>query len=283
VLGRDVDRPEIETTVVVEVDGDAAHGEIILTGDVVAMLGEIAVAGEGRSPAERIVEMAEVEGVVGKATLAPFCEGRDEVVVPAAENEAVAVDDGLTGCGHDTRHGRHRSGIAGAVDNTGVGHTLRVNVRMAMLEDARELARIRYEFRSGVNPAVESESEFVERCAAWMAERLARDGPWRCWVAEDAGAMQGHLWLCLIEKVPNPAPELEQHAYITNVYVRPDGRGVGVGKALMEAALAFCREVRVDSVILWPTERSRTLYARHGFAAPEDMMEAVLDSGRELH
>lgn len=95
--------------------------------------------------------------------------------------------------------------------------------------------------------------------------------------------MLGHLWLSLIEKIPNPAPELERHAYITNVYVRPEGRGGGAGRELMEAALVFCREQQVDSVILWPTARSRTLYARHGFVAPEDMMEAVLDDGRDLN
>jgi len=78
-------------------------------------------------------------------------------------------------------------------------------------------------------------------------------------------------------------PELERHAYITNVYVRPESRGVGTGEALLEAALAFCREQQVDSVVLWPTERSQPLYARHGFAFPKDLMEAVLAPGRELH
>ncbi len=115
-----------------------------------------------------------------------------------------------------------------------------------------------------------------------MAARLQGNGAWHCWVTEDAGPITGHLWLNLIEKVPNPAPELEQHAYITNVYVRPEARGDGAGAALMEAALAFCREQGVDSVILWPTGKSRTLYARHGFGQAEDIMESVLDEGRQL-
>jgi GNAT superfamily N-acetyltransferase len=93
----------------------------------------------------------------------------------------------------------------------------------------------------------------------------------------------GHLWLQLIEKIPNPAPELEQHGYITNVYVRPDARGEGAGAMLVETALAFCREQRVDSIVLWPTDRSRALYARHGFAEPTDIMELVLDENRDIH
>lgn len=156
-------------------------------------------------------------------------------------------------------------------------------IRLAGPGDARELARLRYEFRAALNPPTEAEAEFVERCAGWMGERLETGSNWRCWVAEEGGVIGGHLWLQLIEKIPNPAPERELHGYITNVYVRPELRGAGVGAGLLEAALAFCGESGVDSVILWPTARSTTLYARHGFAYPTDLMEAVLDSGRDLH
>ncbi len=156
-------------------------------------------------------------------------------------------------------------------------------IRPAGPADARELARLRYEFRAALNPPAEPEAEFVERCAVWMADRLGPGSNWRCWVAEEGGAVGGHLWLQLIEKIPNPAPERELHGYITNVYVRPGLRDAGVGAGLIEAALACCRDSGVDSVILWPTSRSTTLYARHGFAFPSDLMEAVLDSGRDLH
>jgi GNAT superfamily N-acetyltransferase len=153
-------------------------------------------------------------------------------------------------------------------------------VRRATSGDAVVLARMRFEFRSALALPVEKEAAFVERCAAWMAERLNSDGRWRCWVVESAGEVEGNLWLELMEKIPNPAPELEWHAYITNVYVRANVRERGAGKALMEEALGFCREQGVDSVVLWPTERSRTLYGRHGFAVRDDLMEAVLDPGR---
>ncbi|MEO8541619.1 MAG: GNAT family N-acetyltransferase [bacterium] len=158
-----------------------------------------------------------------------------------------------------------------------------VTIRSAVPEDAPELAKMRYEFRTSLNHATESLEVFVERTAPWMAARLQASSNWRCWLAVGDDHIAGHLWLQLIEKIPNPAPELEQHAYITNVYVSPDARSEGLGARLMEMALAFCRESRVDSVILWPTDKSRTLYARHGFALPEDMMEAVLEPARDVH
>lgn len=156
-------------------------------------------------------------------------------------------------------------------------------MRRATAADAGALARLRYEFRAALGSAAESEAAFVGRAVLWMRARLIAGGPWHCWVVEaDGGDIAGHLWLQLIEKVPNPAPEFEQHAYITNVYVGPAARGAGAGQSLLDAALAFCREARVDSVVLWPTARSRTLYARYGFAVRDDIMEAILDDGRHL-
>lgn len=155
-------------------------------------------------------------------------------------------------------------------------------IRLATPADTPALAALRWEFRAAMGEPSETEDAFLSRCTQWMAERLTDASPWRCWVAEDAGAVTAHLWLQLIEKIPNPVPELERHAYITNVYVRPASRGSGSAGALLKAALAFCREQGVDSVILWPTARSRTLYARHGFAVREDVMEAILDDGRHL-
>ena len=159
--------------------------------------------------------------------------------------------------------------------------TLRMtDIRLATTSDAPALARLRYEFRASIHEPTEDEAAFAARCAKWMAERLVAGGPWRCWVFETGGKVAGQLWLQLIEKMPNPAEELELHGYITNVYVRPGARGSGIGEGLLKSALAFCRDQSVDSVLLWPTPRSRSLYARHGFAVQDDVMELRLGGGR---
>jgi GNAT superfamily N-acetyltransferase len=155
-------------------------------------------------------------------------------------------------------------------------------VRPATPADATRLAELRYEFRASVGQPTETEAEFVERASAWMRERLEEGGAWRCWVVEADGVACGNVWLQLIEKLPNPVVELEKHGYITNVYLQDGLRGSGLGQRLVEAAMQCCRDEGVDSVILWPTPLSRTLYARYGFAVREDLLEAVLDDGRQL-
>ncbi|MBI4502328.1 MAG: GNAT family N-acetyltransferase [Gemmatimonadetes bacterium] len=143
-------------------------------------------------------------------------------------------------------------------------------IRQGTPADARRLAELRYEFRAPRAATTESRDEFIERCAEWMRHRLS-DDVWRCWIAQHGETIVGHVWLQLIEKIPNPVAESEWHAYVTNLYVQETARG-GVGGALMDAALAWCGTREIDYVILWPTQRSRTLYGKKGFAVADAIM-----------
>jgi ribosomal protein S18 acetylase RimI-like enzyme len=149
-------------------------------------------------------------------------------------------------------------------------------IRLAATEDAPALARLRYEFRASHGLAYEAEADFLARCGAWMAARLAPESPWRCWMVEETGRLVGAIWLQLIEKIPNPGAETEKHGYISNLYVKPSRRGAGLGSMLMDTCVRFCERETVDAVILWPTPRSRRLYERHGFAVREDLLERRL-------
>jgi GNAT superfamily N-acetyltransferase len=148
-------------------------------------------------------------------------------------------------------------------------------IRLAKPIDVAALARLRYALRSKTDD-VETESEFIQRCRAWMAEHLESKF-WRAWVLEEAGEIVGALWLQLIEKIPNPTAETELYAYITNVFVLENLRGEGLGSKLLDEALTFCTQAGVNAAILWPSEKSRTLYERHGFAVRDDLMELYID------
>ncbi|HEX3230061.1 MAG TPA: GNAT family N-acetyltransferase [Pyrinomonadaceae bacterium] len=150
-----------------------------------------------------------------------------------------------------------------------------LKLRLAKQTDAAALAQLRYDFRASTGIATESEAEFVERCAAWMNAHLDDGGLWKCWVAESENIV-GALWLQLVEKIPNPRAEPEYHAYITNFYLRESARGQGTGTRMLTVALDWCRAREVHTVILWPSEKSRTLYERQGFAVRPDLLELVL-------
>jgi GNAT superfamily N-acetyltransferase len=153
---------------------------------------------------------------------------------------------------------------------------LEPRVRRAIAADANGLAELRFAFRTSLAEPVESRPEFLTRCATWMRSRLGGETHWRAWILDtDAGAV-GTVWLQIVDKLPNPGIEHELHAYITNLFVQTDHRGRGAGGRLLSAALAECDALGVDTVFLWPTPQSRSLYERHGFAAKDSVMFRVL-------
>jgi GNAT superfamily N-acetyltransferase len=105
-----------------------------------------------------------------------------------------------------------------------------------------------------------------------MRARLTEDSPWRAFVAERDGSLVANVWVQIVEKIPNPGPEPELHAYVSNFFVLPAERNAGTGTRLLNAVLDHCRTRLVDTVFLWPSERSRPLYHRFGFQQPADML-----------
>ncbi len=150
-------------------------------------------------------------------------------------------------------------------------------IRGATAADAPRLAELREEFRTSLAPEVRPEAEFRTRCTQWMIARLSQPDRWRCWIAEaDPNGAVGMVWIQFLEKLPNPVGEPELHAYLTSFYVRAAARDHGLGSALLDAALAACRERGCDSVFLWPTSRSRPLYLRFGFTERAGVLERRL-------
>ena len=148
-----------------------------------------------------------------------------------------------------------------------------IRVRMASEPDALTLARLRYEFRSLFHQVREDEAVFVDRCTVWMRERLRSESLWKCWIAEVQDMAVGDVWIQLVEKIPNPIEEPEYYIYLTNFYVREQYRSHGVGSMLLSEILGWAKSRNVKTVILWPTERSKAFYIRHGFTTAEDIMQ----------
>jgi GNAT superfamily N-acetyltransferase len=150
-------------------------------------------------------------------------------------------------------------------------------IRPATPADAPALAGLRYEFRTAIATPHEPRAAFLARCSGWMEQRIREtESGWRCWLATDGDDPAGNVWIYNLPKIPNPVAEPEAHAYITNLYVRQALRGHGVGGRLLGAALDWCRAQPIDSVILWPTPESRSLYSRHGFERGDDIMQLSL-------
>jgi GNAT superfamily N-acetyltransferase len=149
---------------------------------------------------------------------------------------------------------------------------MKIEIRLASERDALTLARLRYELRSSLHEVAENEETFLARCVSWMNERLRQGSRWQCWLAEQQSIEVGAVWAQLVEKIPNPIAEPEHYVYLTNFYVREEFRDQGLGARLLAAVLEWAKNNNAQMVILWPTERSKPFYLRHGFSFTDDSM-----------
>lgn len=150
-----------------------------------------------------------------------------------------------------------------------------IRIRFAKNSDAVELAKLRLALRSRPITNIEDQSAFLERCTKWITDAVEQT-KWRCWVAEQDEVLVGALWLQLVEKVPNPTPEPEQFAYITNFFITESARGRGLGSRMLNEAIRWCRDQNVHLMILWSRKESRSLYERHGFTIGKDLLQLSL-------
>jgi GNAT superfamily N-acetyltransferase len=150
-------------------------------------------------------------------------------------------------------------------------------VRPARPADAGPLAALRWAFKhedhAGRRPApVGPPAEAVQ----WIRDRLDH-GTWLAWVAESDGEVFGQVFLHLVEKVPEPYGDNAPLGYVTNFYVTPSRRNGGAGSALLTAVARYARSAPLDTLVVWPSERSEPLYRRHGFRPPEELLELPID------
>ena len=94
----------------------------------------------------------------------------------------------------------------------------------------------------------------------------ASDAPPRnLWVAERDGAIVGSIFVM-------PTDGLEGSAQLRMLYVEPAARGLGLGRTLVETAIAFARDAGYERMRLWThtiQQSARRLYAAAGFAVIE--------------
>jgi GNAT superfamily N-acetyltransferase len=152
-------------------------------------------------------------------------------------------------------------------------------VRRAETEDTHTLAELRWRFKCEDEDAEprQDEAAFIRECEGWLRDRMS--GQWRAWVAEVDGEPCGHVFMCLVEKVPSPFRRSDALGYVTNFYVTPEQRNRGIGTALLNEVNRYARGQGLDTLIVWPSDRSVPLYRRCGFGRPDELLEQPVVPG----
>lgn len=151
---------------------------------------------------------------------------------------------------------------------TGVSRSSAPTVRRATAADAREFVRLRRLIYDAwpFQPDFESEPDWAERCAAVFTDLLRRD-TFAAFVI-DAPDQDGCLAACVsmsIEcHVPGPG-STGRVGYLADMCTDTSYRGRGMGRALLEAALAWAEQQGAGGIHLYATESGQALYTTTGF------------------
>lgn len=149
-------------------------------------------------------------------------------------------------------------------------------VRMAGDADVGVLAALRAEWVAEWDcqrAATSGDPDYPERFAEWFA---AERGRRLTWLAESGGVV-GMLNLVVFRRMPKPGRSSTEWGYVSNVYVSPPARRLGLGTALLEEALRYCRARQYARVVLSPSEQARAMYARAGFSPATELMVLALE------
>lgn len=134
-------------------------------------------------------------------------------------------------------------------------------VARAEADDAFRLAalEIAYNRELGRRP----EEGFLDRFTdAWLRER----DRYPSWIASTVdGNPLGVCTIALMRALPRPGRIPRSWGHMTNLYVRPEARGLGLATRLVEEALHWSDSAELLWVQLMTSDDAQPLLRRHGF------------------
>jgi GNAT superfamily N-acetyltransferase len=152
-----------------------------------------------------------------------------------------------------------------------------ITIRAGSVDDNLAVAHLRYRMDAEDTGPSGSPVDFTAAFERW----LDRQGDaWQSFVAEDDGQLVGMLWLAKVPRMPRPSdPSPAPIGYVTAFFVEERYRDAGVGQALLAVMNAAADQLPCDTLVVWPGERSASIYRRAGFQRPEELLERpILDS-----
>lgn len=149
-----------------------------------------------------------------------------------------------------------------------------MNYRRASAKDLDELSQMRWAFQteSAESDPVWTKEQFIQACAGFYTSTIESPS-WIFWVAEDEDKIVAHVSIHIINNIPSPYRFINKWGYLTNVYTAQTYRNYGIGAQLLELAIEHAKGEGIETLIVWPSDKSIAFYNRLGFTGINDIME----------
>jgi len=105
----------------------------------------------------------------------------------------------------------------------------------------------------------------------WLLEHM-NAGDYHAWlVSAPGGSIAAGAGLWLMDWPPHMIGRAARRGNILNVYTSGQYRRQGLSRRLMETVLFWCRENRIDTIILHASQSGLSLYQSMGFTPTNEM------------
>ncbi len=133
-------------------------------------------------------------------------------------------------------------------------------MRMAETEDLGIVTALRAAFLADLRSMIAAEfaPTFVEQMRSFV-ETSFRQGRLRSWLAVDQDQPAGIVSMLLHDMRPLPEDARTLEGYLVNMYVKPEHRRQGIGKALLDECLADALSSGLRRLNLHATDAARPL------------------------
>jgi len=142
-----------------------------------------------------------------------------------------------------------------------------ITIRIATPADASILAGVRRTWSD--EQGSHNDANFESRFATWLAAEAAHRV---FWLAELDGDAVGMVNLLVFEQMPWPGQVQGRWGYVGNMFVDRGLRDRGIGRLLLDAAVAYARDHQLLRIVLHPSARSVPFYERAGFAPATSLL-----------
>ena len=137
-------------------------------------------------------------------------------------------------------------------------------IRGATLDDADVL--VHHRTRMFAEMGVSMDAEALEQAFRRWLESSMTSGVYRAWLIEtEAGGVVAGGGITVLPWPPGPRYLGGRLAFAYNVYTEPAHRRRGLGRTIMDAIHAWCREAGVGSIGLHASRGGRPLYESLGY------------------
>ncbi len=123
-------------------------------------------------------------------------------------------------------------------------------------------------FASSVSEKVLDETEQMTKC--YLTTDWTKD--FRYFLVEVNREIIGGCGLCTFRIPPLLDQKIGLMAYLFNMYIEPQERRKGIGRALLNHIVSVCVREEIGLVILHTSEIGRYLYSKYGFTSSENLM-----------